>query len=521
MPFVGELLQVRDDERDWEGVAERLLRNFGLSLIVPDAHYVQVAAWVDSTHLAGRLVYFRVRPNTRSDLPELHRDALARKLLIKQDSPFYDWLERELARRFDMACCATAEQFRRETRAITRAGQTKAGDERHEKDDRHRLDDRSRFVLGWQNADKIAALQASATKLEAQLGELGSRISHIQSAQKTLKQRLDALSKLDEYTDFNELDWQSLAVSIAQLMDEQHQLESTSNVLKQLVAQLSQLVGTLKGTEIALDEHKAERAKIEQKQQDVQILQAQMQAIVDESAYAQAAASFPQLDAVYAEVVGVHQLTVESCDNRQSDLRDWLQKQIDNESKKLTGLGERIVKAMTSYNEAYKLETAEIDASIAAAAEYKAMLVGLQSDDLPRFEARFKELLNENTIREVANFHSQLARERETIKDRIAHINESLTQIDYNTGRYIVLEAQPTPDADIRDFQTELRICTEGAMTGSEDAQYSEAKFLQVQRIIERFRGREGQSEQDKRWSAKVTDVRNWFVFAASERCRE
>ena len=102
-----------------------------------------------------------------------------------------------------------------------------------------------------------------------------------------------------------------------------------------------------------------------------------------------------------------------------------------------------------------------------------------------------------------------------------ARINTSLTQIDYNPGRYIALEAQPTPDADIRDFQSELRACTEGSLTGSEDAQYSEAKFLQVRQIIERLRGREGLSEQDRRWTVKVTDVRYWFVFAASERWRE
>ena len=95
-------------------------------------------------------MYFRVRPRRcAATLPDLHRDSLARKLAIKPDSPFYDWLERELAQRFDFACCATQEQFRRETRAITRAGQIKAPGERHEKDDRHRIDDRSRYVLGW------------------------------------------------------------------------------------------------------------------------------------------------------------------------------------------------------------------------------------------------------------------------------------------------------------------------------------------------------------------------------------
>jgi uncharacterized protein YPO0396 len=526
MPFAGELLQVRDDERDWEGAAERLLRNFGLSLLVPDEHYAIVADWVDRTHLRGRLVYFRIRQNARAELPNLHRDdlhkdSLARKLAIKPDSPFYDWLERELAHRFDVACCATQEQFRRETRAITRAGQIKAPGERHEKDDRHRLEDRSRYVLGWTNTAKIAALEAKARRLEVRLGELGSLIGKIQTEQNTLKDRLTALSKLDEYADFRELDWQSLAVEVAQLTDEKQRLESASDVLKQLTERLNEVVAALRGIEAQLEEHKDKRSKAEQKKTDAETLREQTQAALDEPAFAAHAAYFERLDRVRSEALGEHQLTVESCDNRERDMRDWLQARIDAEDQKLKRLRDKIIQAMAAYKEEFKLETAEVDAGIEAAFEYRNMLQSLQADDLPRFEARFKELLNENTIREVANFQSQLARERETIKERITRINESLTKIDYNTGRYIVLEAQPTPDADIRDFQTELRACTEGALTGSDDSQYSEAKFLQVKHIIERFRGREGLSEQDRRWAVKVTDVRNWFVFAASERWRE
>jgi len=149
------------------------------------------------------------------------------------------------------------------------------------------------------------------------------------------------------------------------------------------------------------------------------------------------------------------------------------------------------------------------------------MLDRLKTDDLPRFEARFKELLNENTIREVANFQSQLNRERQTIRERIDSINQSLHEIDYNPGRYIVLEAEPSIDPEVRDFQQGLRACTEGTLTGSEDEEYSEAKFLEVRRMIERFRGREGSTELDRRWTRKVTDVRNWFTFSASERWRE
>lgn len=521
MPFAGELLQVHEDERDWEGAAERLLRNFGLSLLVPDAHYSDVAAWVDRTHLKGRLVYFRVRRGARGELPSLHRDSLARKLAIKPDSPFYDWLEREIAHRFDVACCATHEQFRREIKAITRAGQIKAPGERHEKDDRHRLDDRSRYVLGWTNEAKIAALEANARQLETRLGELGGRIGKIQAEKGALKERLEALSKLDEYTDFRELDWQSLTLELAQLKDEKKQLESASDVLKQLSEQLNEIAEALKDSESRLEAHKDKRSKTEQKKTDAEALLAQIQTLLDGCAPAVHTEYSDRLDAIRSEALGEHQLSVESCDNRERDMRDWLQTRIDAEDAKLKRLRDKIIQAMAAYKEAFKLETAEVDASIEAAFEYRNMLDQLQADDLPRFEARFKELLNENTIREVANFQSQLARERETIKERIARINDSLTGIDYNAGRYIILEAQPTPDADIRDFQAELRACTEGALTGSDDSQYSEAKFLQVKHIIERFRGREGLSEQDRRWTGKVTDVRNWFVFGASERWRE
>jgi uncharacterized protein YPO0396 len=96
----------------------------------------------------------------------LHADSLVRKLSVKPNSPFYTWLDSELSRRFDYACCETMEQFRRERQAITRAGQIKGGGERHEKDDRRRLDDRSHYVLGWSNEGKIAVLEKQAHLLE-------------------------------------------------------------------------------------------------------------------------------------------------------------------------------------------------------------------------------------------------------------------------------------------------------------------------------------------------------------------
>ena len=206
---------------------------------------------------------------------------------------------------------------------------------------------------------------------------------------------------------------------------------------------------------------------------------------------------FPRLESMSGEVLGDHVLTVESCDNRQQEMREWIQARMDSEEKRLRALEERIVKAMQSYRLKYPLETQEADASVQAAGEYRKMLHRLMADHLPRFEEAFKSLLNENTIRKVANFQSQLNRERETIRERIDTINRSMRGIDYNPGRYIQLEATPNPDQEIRDFLQDLRACTEGSLAASDSEAYSEDKFLQVKHIIERFRGREGSGELD------------------------
>ncbi|HEY9785188.1 MAG TPA: SbcC/MukB-like Walker B domain-containing protein [Candidatus Obscuribacterales bacterium] len=521
MPFAGELLQVRDDERDWEGAAERLLRGFGLSILVPDRHYDNVADWVDRNHLKGRLVYFRVRPKTHAEPQELHEKSLAKKISIKPDSIFYDWLEREVFHRADFVCCESQDEFKRAVKAVTRAGQIKRPGEQHEKDDRSRIDDRSRYILGWTNEAKINALKKQAVQMQAEGNALASRISALLAEKKHLNDFIRVCERLEEYPDFEALDWQSKVAQIAKLQKEKEQIESTSDLLRQLNEQLKNVSAELSSTETAAQEQLSRRSRTEQKRADLETTANELQQFIAEAEGQHGATKFEALDAIRAEALGEYKLTVENCDNAERTTRERLQDRIDAEQKKIDRINSNVIQAMTEYNKDYPLETQEVDANIDSASDYERMLATLEADDLPRFESRFKQLLNENTINEVANFRSQLDRQRELIKERIEHINESLTKVPYNEGRYIRLEAQLNNDADIRDFQTQLRSCTENALTGSDDEQYSEAKFLQVKAVIERFRGREGQSDLDKKWTSRVSDVRNWFSFAASERWLE
>ena len=519
LPFAGELIQVAPEETDWEGAAERLLHNFGLSLLVPEERYRKLADWVERTHLRGRLVYYRVREPS-SPAPQTQPDSLVRKLQIRPDSEFYGWLEKELAHRFDYVCCDDMERFRREKRAITPAGQIKAAGERHEKDDRHRIDDRSRYVLGWSNEAKIRALEKQAGDREQRMQVLSDEIASWQREQKALRERRERLGRLEMFGEFRELDWRPLASEIERLEGEHRELEAESEVLRTLERQLDETEQSLAHTEQTLSKTSSRQGSNEEKIQSVDNALEECQRELDETGE-ETRQCFAALEAMRTEALGERDITVENAAARQREMREWLQGRIDVEDKQLRTLSERIIRAMQAHNNAWPLESREVDASLDSAEDYRAMLEELRADDLPRFEERFKELLNENTIHEVAGFQGQLHRERQAIRERIEIINRSLRAIDYNPGRYITLLAEPTTDPDVRDFQQQLRACTEGTLTGSGDDQYSEQKFLQVKEIIERFRGREGQSEMDRRWTRKVTDVRNWFVFSASERWKE
>jgi uncharacterized protein YPO0396 len=518
-PFAGELIQVREEASAWEGAIERVLHNYALSLLVPDEDYARVAEWVERTHLGGRLVYYRVRARHAARPSDLHAQSLARKLSIRPDSLFYAWLDADIARQFDYACCETIDSFRREDKALTRAGQIKTRGERHEKDDRHRLDDRTRYVLGWSNEPKIAALEAQARSLEARIAVSGAKLSKLQGVQVALDRRLGTLQRLSVFESFRDLDWKPLAIEIDALETERRQLEDGSDVLRTLQAQLAAIEKTIADTTEQLKKTTDDKAVQSDRLVTATQLLEECRAQVAASNREANARHFPRLEKMLGD--GDRRITVESCDGRERELRDRLQTLIDSEDHKITRLRDKIVAAMTAYNELYQSETREVDASLDAAADYRKMLIDLQADGLPKFEARFKELLNENTIREIANFQSQLHQERQSIRERIEKINQSLHEIDYNLGRFIVLEDDHNGDPEIRDFQHDLRSCTEGTLTGSDDIQYSEAKFLQVKSIIGRFRGREGMTDLDRRWTRKVTDVRNWFAFSASERWRE
>ncbi|MFV0526488.1 MAG: ATP-binding protein [Acidimicrobiales bacterium] len=524
LPFAGELLQVRADAAAWEGATERVLRSFALALLVPNQHYADVAQWINGRHLGTRLVYFRVPDRlarTRTPDRSSTQPLLLDMVEVKPDTPFGPWLRNELAHRADHVCVDGPDQFPRFERAITRQGQVKARD-RHEKDDRSRIDDRRHYVLGWTNEAKIDALIGDATDLQRQIAATDAELAAPDTRRSEVHALLRDLDLVAERDRWDDLDWRSRHTRIEELDREHDRIRSSSDALAALTEELDEAGRSRRSIEDGRSGLVEERGAVADRTRRASDRLTRVETLLAAAEHLDEVRSvFPTLERSIPEPHRADLADPDRIDGVQDATRGVLETNRRGTAQRQATVAQRMVKAMRDFRLAYAQESAELDDAVESAPEYRSLRDRVATDDLPRFEDEFQRSLRENTINEVAGLSAQLQSQANTIRDRVARINSSLQAIDYNPGRYIRLVPEPTPNTEIRLFQDDLRACTSNITAGAGDDQYSEQRFLQVKALIDRFKGREGSTDQDRAWTRRVTDVRQWYVFSASERWRD
>jgi uncharacterized protein YPO0396 len=514
LPFIGELLRVRESARQWEPAIERLLHGFGRQLLVPEQHYQQISRYVDQTNLRGRLIYHRIRgPRTPRNSSADERNMLFFKLEVKPDTEFTHWLTAELIDAYDYVCCETLEEFQQARRALSINGQIKHSAARHEKDDRACLGDRMRYVLGWSNTAKIEAIMTEITVQKRTLEAVQAHIGRIEQAQKYERQREQALQRLLEFTTFAAIDWRTDERHRNDLLIQKRELEASANHLGDLRRQLDEVTqqhhqrrkerDSVNATITTLD-----NAITSYEQQHLACL-VTLQAASSTTPYTNLSAYVAQIEKDHKHIT----LTIENSDDVREKMVQFYRARATSLRGQVTPLMSKIIGLMNDFKQISPNIAHELDASIEAIAAYRHHYEQIRREDLPRYRRRFKELLDEKVITNISVFKAALERQIEGIKKSIASLNDSLRLIDYTPSTYIQLCFDQTRDSEVRDFRIQLRACLPD-VTQPRTAEANEASFQRIQTLIRRF-------EQEERWTAKVTDVRNWLDFSAEERYRE
>ncbi|HKP08146.1 MAG TPA: SbcC/MukB-like Walker B domain-containing protein, partial [Microbacterium sp.] len=518
LPFVGELLDVRDQFAPWRGAAERVLRGFALSLLVPQEQYPRVTEWVNDNRLNARLVYLRVPERRVRTIPVAHHQPRLIDAITIEPGAFEEFLRSELERRADHVLAASVAQLREEDRAVTVQGLIRDRD-RHEKDDRRAVTDPRSWVLGRGSADKVAALEAELAGHDAALADIERALEAIDTDAAALAARGQALAALEQYPNWQPLDVSAAAAQLATLEEERHALVAGSSRLVAIDDQLAGLdaeddrlraeyedaIGRIGALRTTRDTLGARRKR-----------ESEMIAALDEHILTRARALYPSL----SERAGRRDLrTIDGCDRLAQTLIAGLTSGIDAAQREMNGYTTSIQQQMAEFLRRWPALRDEMDADVRAIGDFRALHDRVQRDDLPRFESEFRHQLNTNAVRELVGFHAWLRKQADEIRLRIETINEALRAIDYNPGRIIVLNAEPTVNQEVRQFRADLREATTDVLAA--EGTDPEQQFERIRALIGRFKGREGHADSDRTWTRRVTDVRTWFTFAASEQDRE
>ncbi|MBU8900726.1 hypothetical protein KRR26_34480 [Corallococcus sp. M34] len=505
LPFAGELLEVQTDASEWRGSIERVLHGFALSILVDDRHYATVSSFVNENEFRQRLVYLRLfHRDDRNSSVGAH--SLVRKLAIAQ-APQTQWLRQELADRFDYECAETLSAFRSSVRAVTRQGQIKHSHSRHEKDDRHRVDDRSRWVLGFDNRDKLKLFKERAGTLGIELVELGRQLVETQRQGEDHRQAQLHCQTLANLS-WAEVDMESLVGRIANLEGQITRVRAATPELAEL--------------EMQVEAQEKRHAAVSKRHQTVEArkLHAQNERAKIERAQAGIARELLQVTLTTTQVAGLgercasssRRMSLETLDAVTAEVDRGIQAEIKQRELRVGELRRDIEMQFSEFNRRWPAESGGIDATLDSAEDYFGKLMRLEKDGLPRFEGRFMQLLREQSDQNLTLLSTRLDQERTAIRERLELVNESLETTAFNPGTHLIIEAHDRTLDEVRQFKQALK----GALSHSfsDDPDVAEKRFLALSTLVKRLGSQE---TTDRSWRTLVLDVRLHVEFVARE----
>ena len=505
LPFAGELLQVKREAATWQGAIERVLHGFAQSLLVEDRHYAAVSSYLNERDIGARLAYFRTLPH-----PEERRVPGPSSLVRKLDfapGPHSEWLRTELSARFDYDCADSLPAFRAAHRAVTGEGLIKHGGLRHEKDDRRSVDDRSRWVLGWGNQDKLALYKERAGELAASIAAHAAQLEQLDEEAAQQRQQLLHCQTVSN------LSWPE--VDVAALLTHIDSLRTRLDAEARARPELSELDAQLERERRAYEQVEDERRRMESRRTHLlEQLARHGRTLASLSPERLGLCLTPtQQSGLDTRFAGLGRTP--SLDNL-SELTTAVVRALGDEKSllavRVAELRSDVERSFREFNRHWPAQSGGLDPGLASAHDYFGKLARLESDGLPRYEARFMQLLHEQSDQNLSLLSSRLDQERSAIRARLELVNESLRGADYNPGTHLVIEAQDKHSEEVRQFKQSLKQALRHA-PGAEPLD-AERRFEVLRALVERLASQE---TLDRSWRNLVLDVRQHVEFMARE----
>ncbi|MEX3958788.1 ATP-binding protein [Trinickia sp. EG282A] len=503
LPFGGELLDVPEKHRRWQGALERLLAPLTRSFLVPEEHYAGVVNWLELTHTGQHVLYLRMRPHTG-------RYASGPKapgaMLDVAVSEYGDWLRDEITRHYgEFVCAETTEEFRNAHRAISLQGQIKRGGARHEKNDRAGVNERRGWAIGFSNEQKKLDLLDEIDVQQKVRNEAQQELDDLEKRQKKELDKLNAAAELTQVV-WTDIDDVSVAEEVRRL---QYQIEEAERSHPE-IRELDDKIETQRKTASrAGSTHETETKRLADTEHQMSELTSAREDTREN--FRVPPADGNELQALFGDMDG---LTLDILDSRRMSARSDLKDRKNDADKAQTNERGLLEEVLRTFQREHRVAAADMGTALDDWPDYARLLAKIEEDDLPRFEDRFFRLLNDQSDRHLARLRQRLITEKDEIRGRMNIVNDALSQTEFNAGTYLVLENRPRALPDVTAFLAELKSCLERNIKPDATREEREEQFKALNTIVQRLHS---DKPEDERWKALVLDVRQHVEFVAKE----
>jgi uncharacterized protein YPO0396 len=476
LPFVAELVQIKDSEAAWRGAIERAIGSQRLRILVPARYMRDALSWVNQRN--NRL-HVRLYEVPEDIVPARFMDDGFTHKLDYKPHPCREAVKYLLAG-IDLHCVDSAAALHHTEHALTREGMMSGKARFFEKQDQKSLGDD--WLTGFDNRDRLDKLRRDLSNSETE------HRSHQAAEEKAKAVVIQLGQQLAFARTLLDIEFDSINVPLAE-----QKLNSVQQELQRMTAPDSDLSVAKADYETVRQRCvESEQGKIRLSNRQVELTsQQRMAAQQQSSAWQKTEAGLPQNIRELAEQTfhtlskAIQQATPADLMELEQTTQRELRQNIDKLTDQCNRIQTDVVRAMAAAKKEDRGTLSEVGTELEDVPRYLQRRQLLIEEALPEKQKRFREYLNRSSDDGVTGLLTLIEGEVARILDRLDDVNNTLRRVDFQPGRYLQLVANRVIHERLHAFNKNVGVLRSARLAGDDgDSHY---KALRV--VVEDLRG--------------------------------
>ncbi len=515
LPFLGELVRVRDDEKEWQEAIEKLLAEEALYIIVEKDDEKAVTSYIDANSLRDRIGIIRREELLRT---RENCDLLKRIEIKEKDNPLKEWLEDYLPEEFPHVFVSEQAELEENEYALLKSGLVRTGD-RIIKDDRvDPYTKKAPHYLGWSNRERLEELTDYLYSMNEELESFNISMNNVMRNLRENELILKKLSSLSAFSSYEEIDWPTAKAVLDEKIRAKEDFLAANSGYEEIERKIADAEEKKRRLKIEYGVLSSDRGVAEEKLGKLE---------ETERTFRQNAALSENRDAISSFVSAyVNELKYDSLDSLialHNGISDKLRTERNGKEKECTELEHRLTSSMTAFLNP-PLSSVERDINwsgefsslIPEAAYYqdfKDLYFQKKDEDITSLRGDFDSFLEKTLSNVIGTLAEALTSWEKDIQEAVRILNRNLMIIPFNRElrSHLRFELKRAGDRDYQTFRKMLRAAIPDKLVLLQsDSEGRKTMYGEIRKFLEKY-------NSDEKLKRRVLDIRNNYRFTVYE----